>query len=96
LPSKKAENGTDPMPEATDDSNGIVKPRFTGRFSVYDTESGGIHIAWLPDDVDASETQHIDLPGPIVQIIKNVGEGKIKNPMDIVKAVAGANGMQVP
>jgi hypothetical protein len=71
----------------------LPKPRFQGRFSVYDTDNGGIHIAWLPDGVDNSETQHIDLPGPIVAVIKNVGEGKIKNPMDIVKAVMGANGM---
>lgn len=68
-------------------------PRFTGKFSVYDTANGGIHIAWLPDGIDSGETQHIDLPGPIVQIIKSVGDGKMKNPMDIVKAVMGANGV---
>jgi hypothetical protein len=70
------------------------EPRFQGRFSVYDTPNGGIHIAWLPDDIEAEETQHIELPGPIVQVIKAVGEGKMKNPMDIVKAVMNANSMQ--
>lgn len=68
-------------------------PRFKGRFAVYDTPGGGIHISWIPDDMPAEETQHIDLPGPIVTIIKQVGDGGIKNPMDIVKAVMGANGM---
>jgi hypothetical protein len=67
------------------------KPRFTGRFSVYDTDGGGIHIAWCPDEVDQSETQHIDLPPQLVAIVKNVSEGNMKNPMDIVKAVMGAS-----
>lgn len=68
------------------------KPRFQGRFAVFDVEGGGIHIAWKPDEADDADTQHIELPGPIIAIIKQVSSGEIKNPMDIMKAVMLAGG----
>jgi hypothetical protein len=69
-----------------------VSPRFSGTFSVYDTDGGGIHIAWLPNDSPNSDTQHFDLPGPIITIIKELAAGKMPNPMELVKVMA-ANGM---
>lgn len=80
------------MAKAEVEKDAAPKPRFKGRFSVYDTEGGGIHIAWIPDGIPESETQHIDLPGPIVSVIKQVGEGKLKNPMEIMKLI-GMGGM---
>jgi hypothetical protein len=62
-----------------------VEPRFTGRFSVYDTPDNGIHIAWIPDGVEDSETQHIEIPGMIAGIMKRMASGEQINPAELMK-----------
>jgi hypothetical protein len=62
-----------------------VKPRFSGTFSVYDTPDGGIHIAWIPNGIDDEETQHIDIPGFAVNLIKKMQAGEMPNPAEIAK-----------
>lgn len=67
-----------------------VEPRFTGHFSVYDTPSGGIHIAWIAEEVEDAETQHIEIPAPLVEAIKTAGEGGSFNPAKLLKSVMSA------
>lgn len=55
----------------------LPEARITGQFRLYDLPDGGIHIAWIPDNADDSDTQHFELPGKILQMAKLASEGKL-------------------
>ena len=59
-------------------------PRIKGKFSLYDLPDGGIHIAWLANGLDETETQHLEVPGQVLKIAKLASEGKL-NPMQLMK-----------
>jgi hypothetical protein len=63
-----------------------VIPRLTGKFSLYDTPDGGIHIAYLPDGTE--ETQHLELPGKAIQLAKMLDSGKM-NPLSLMRMMGG-------
>ncbi len=61
----------------------VLAPRVKGKFALFDTPDGGIHVAYRPDGADADE--HIEVPGHVMKIAKMFGEGKITNPMEMIK-----------
>jgi hypothetical protein len=63
--------------------------RMTGKFSLYDTADGGIHIAYLPDGTE--ETQHMVIPGKAIQLARMMESGKL-NPASLMRAMMGGQG----
>ena len=60
--------------------------RMTGKFTLYDTPDGGIHIAYLPDGTE--ETQHLELPGKAIRLAQALESGKM-NPAAMMRAFMG-------
>ena len=68
------------------------EPKMQGRFNLYDTPDGGLHISYQEDptylpeyDNDPTavikhEVQHIDVPGKLLAIAKMLENGSM-NPM---------------
>jgi putative sterol carrier protein len=64
------------------------EPFMKGRFNLFNTPDGGIHISYQEDPKETDEdgtpieepTQHVDIPGMAVNTLKAMGEGKM-NPM---------------
>lgn len=64
-------------------------PRMKGRFNLYDTPDGGLHISYQEDDtllpeydenpsaVIVHEVQHIDIPGQALNMMKMLESGKL-------------------
>jgi len=65
----------------------MTEPVMSGRFSLYETPDGGVHIAYKPDGDDA-ETRHVAIPGFIAKAAKAAAEGKL-NPIQMAKMVMG-------
>lgn len=59
-----------PLPEA----------RIKGRFNLYDTPDGGLHISYQEDG--SEEIQHIDVPGQIIGMAKMLENGTM-SPLQI-------------
>jgi len=57
-------------------------PIIKGRFNVYETPDGGLHIAYVRDGEE--EIQHITLPGMVINAAKMMEAGKL-NPMQALK-----------
>jgi hypothetical protein len=72
----------------TSDQGDAPEPRIRGRFSLYDLPDGGIHIAWLPNGAEDSDTQHFEIPGQVLKIAKMASEGKL-NPAEMAKHMMG-------
>jgi hypothetical protein len=53
-------------------------PRMKGRFNLYDTADGGLHISYQEDDRE--EIQHIDVPGQVLAMAKMLESGSM-NPL---------------
>lgn len=68
-------------------------PRFSGTFSVFDTPGGGIHVAWLPDEADVEDTQHFEIPGFAVGILRKLQRGEAPDMAEMAKLVGQAGGM---
>jgi hypothetical protein len=58
------------------------EPILKGRFNLYETPSGGFHIAYVADD--ETETRHLEIPAMVVRMAKASAEGKL-NPMQALK-----------
>lgn len=54
------------------------EPRIKGRFNLYDTPDGGLHISYQEDGKD--DVQHIDVPGQILKMAAMLESGKL-NPL---------------
>jgi hypothetical protein len=59
-------------------------PRQKGRYNMFDTPDGGLHIAYTVDGEDV--TQHIEVPGRILQMAKMLEDGKM-SPMKAFSAL---------
>lgn len=64
--------------------NGTLEPTLNGRFSLYQTPEGGIHIAWMADD--DPETHHLEVPGFLASLARRAAEGKL-TPAQMLKEV---------
>lgn len=62
------------------------EPKMKGRYNLYDTPDGGIHIAYTVEGDD--EIQHLDIPGQVVRAARMMEQGKM-NPMQAVKLLMG-------
>lgn len=51
------------------------EPKMKGRFTLYETPDGGLHVAYQPDGDD--ETGHIEIPGPLVKLMDSVKNGEM-------------------
>jgi hypothetical protein len=60
----------------------MPEPRLKGRFNVYETPDGGLHIAYQPDPVDdqEQEIQHIEIPAKVIKLAQMINGGKM-NPL---------------
>jgi hypothetical protein len=61
------------------------EPRVKGRFALFDTPDGGVVIAYRPDGGEKDE--HIQFPGKVLRFAKAFSEGKLSNPVDMMKAM---------
>lgn len=62
-----------------------------GRFSLFNTPDGGIHLCYRADGADDDE--HIQLPPILVKIAEGgVTSGKMPNPMEIFKLMKTMKG----
>ena len=78
----------DPEPAAPPQA---AAPFLSGRFALFDTPDGGIHLAYLPDGADQDE--HVQLPAVLVTIARSAAEsGKMPGPIDLVRAMRGSKG----
>jgi hypothetical protein len=64
-------------------------PRQKGKYSLFDTPDGGLHIAYTVEG--SEETQHIEVPGRIINMAKmlengNMGPGQA---FKMLKTMAG-------
>jgi hypothetical protein len=59
------------------------EPRVKGRFALFDTPDGGIHIAYRPEGSDKDE--HFQLPGKVMKFAQAFSEGKLTNPMEMIR-----------
>lgn len=53
-----------------------------GRYRLYEKPDGGMHLVYQRDD--KNEPDHFDLPGFLVNLARNAGEGKI-TPMEMFR-----------
>lgn len=64
-------------------------PKQKGRYNLFDTPDGGLHIAYTEDGNE--EVQHIEVPGNIIRMAKMLDEGKM-SPMKAFSALRGMVG----
>jgi hypothetical protein len=60
-------------------------PRLRGRFTLYDTPDGGMHIAYKPDGSET--TEHFEIPGKVLKMAQLIQSGQMLNPAEIMKAM---------
>ena len=65
------------------------EPRMKGRFNLFDTPDGGLHISYLIDGTE--EIQHINIPGQVLSMAKMLESGKMspKHLMGFFKNMGG-------
>lgn len=61
------------------------QPLMRGRFSLYETPSGGYHVAYQADGED--ETRHLEIPGQALKMARMLSEGG--NPMAMMSKMLG-------
>lgn len=72
--------------QEVDTPNETITPRVRGKFALFDTPDGGLHVAYRPDGQDTD--QHFQVPGHILKMAKLLSEGKI-NPIEMLKQLRG-------
>lgn len=65
----------------------MAKLLMNGKFSLYETPEGGLHIAYSPDGEE--ETKHLEIPAMVVRMARMSAEGKL-NPLQAFRMMAGA------
>jgi hypothetical protein len=58
-----------------------------GRFNLFDTPDGGIHISYILDDTE--ETLHIDIPAQAVQVARMMEQNQGMSPKTLIKMFSG-------
>lgn len=48
----------------------MSEPIVTGRFTVYETPSGGYHIVYRGDNETENDTHHLDIPPALVTMAR--------------------------
>lgn len=65
----------------------MAKLLMNGKFSLYETPEGGMHIAYDPEG--DTETRHLEIPAMVVKMARMSAEGKL-NPLQAFKMMTGA------
>ncbi len=68
----------------------MAKLLMNGKFSLYETPEGGLHIAYSPEG-EEEETKHLEIPAMVVKMARMSAEGKL-NPLQAFRMMAGARG----
>jgi hypothetical protein len=50
-------------------------PFLSGRFKLYHTPDGGIHVSALFDGDDENETRHTEIPAMVLKMAERMGSG---------------------
>jgi hypothetical protein len=76
------------MSKATDEIVDAANPvpYMRGRFNLFHTPGGGLHIAYQEDGKE--EIQHIDIPGQVVRAAEMMSKGEMK-PGQVLKMFTG-------
>lgn len=70
------------------DTGDAPVPFLHGRFALYHTDDGGIHLAYRPEGQDTDE--HEQIPGQLVGLIRSLKEGgKPPSPMAMMRMLTG-------
>jgi len=79
-------------PEPHDDApSTVIVPRVRGKFALFDTDDGGLHIAYRPEGQDTDE--HFHVPGHVLKMAKMFSEGDM-SPMEMMKNMMGMRGSE--
>jgi len=62
----------------------VPVPRQKGRYNLFDTPDGGIHISYSIDGIEGIE--HIEIPGKLIQMSKMLESGSM-SPMKAFSAL---------
>lgn len=81
------------------ENNTAPVPRMKGRFNLYDTPDGGLHIAYQEDYKTADDDgtpidepiQHLELPGRLVKLTESLKTGGA-SPAKLMKAIMSMMG----
>lgn len=76
------------MTDTPSDQAATPTPFLAGRFALFDTPDGGIHLAYRPDG--EPEDHHEQLPADLVGLMRTLKEGgKPPSPMAMMRMLAG-------
>jgi hypothetical protein len=67
----------------------MAKHLMNGKFSLYETDEGGFHIAYNPEGGEG-ETQHLEIPAMVVRMARASAEGKL-SPLGMMKMMMGSD-----
>jgi hypothetical protein len=69
----------------------VPVPRQKGKYNLYDTPDGGIHVAYTVDGSDI--TEHIEIPGKLLKMAKMMEEGSMSplKAFSALRSMAGGN-----
>ena len=76
------------------------EPRLKGRFNLYDTPDGGIHISYQEDpkvvdenwdEYEEQPVQHLEVPGAVLKMAKMLENGEM-NPMQVFSKMGNLMG----
>lgn len=62
-------------PEAMENVANAPKPFMKGRFNLYHTTGGGIHITYQEDN--SEEVRHMDIPGQLIRAAEMMANGEM-------------------
>lgn len=62
------------------------EPLARGRFSVYETPQGGLHLAYRVDG--EAEDRHAEIPSAVIKMAKAASNGNAGNPLAMLKGLA--------
>lgn len=65
-------------------ANGGPKLVHKGRYTLYETPTGGLHLVYLRDD--KTETDHMEIPGAFVALFNAAAAGKL-SPVEMMREV---------
>jgi hypothetical protein len=67
----------------------MAKLLMNGKFSLYETPEGGLHVAYVPDGDQDDEPKHLEIPAMVVKMAKASAEGKL-SPLAMMRQMMGA------
>jgi hypothetical protein len=63
-----------------------IEAKMTGRYALYDTPDGGIHIAYEIEGT--GDTKHIEVPGSVLRMVQMLENGSM-SPAKMMRSLMG-------